>query len=103
MKLNILGVEYTLITDGTSVEFPDLTDDSDGYCNFQSKQIVISKEYDDKTSDYAKYLDAVVRHEVVHAYLYESGLHDYANDELIVDWIALQFPKMKKLFEELNI
>lgn len=41
----------------------------------------------------------IMRHEIVHAYMYESGLgdsweHNYGQDETIVDWIALQFNKM---------
>lgn len=38
MKLNILGVEYTLITDGKIDDFPDL-EGSDGYCNYQLKKL----------------------------------------------------------------
>ncbi len=101
MNINILGTEYELITDGTIEAYPDL-EGSDGYCNYQLKQIVISKEDDDGTVSYARYLEKVLRHEIIHAYLYESGLHDYTNDESIVDWMAIQFPKINKLFEELD-
>lgn len=37
-------------------------------------------------------------------FLYESGLdtETFANDEEVVDWIAIQFPKMLKAFQELD-
>lgn len=103
LEISILGTNYELIMGGTTEDYPDLADGNDGYCNYQLKQIVISKEYDDGTKSYEKYLETVVRHEIIHAYLYESGLHDYANDERIVDWVAIQFPKMKEAFSELKV
>ena len=45
----------------------------------------------------------MLRHEIVHAFLYESGLDvssEWARNEEIVDWIALQTPKLQKAFEE---
>ncbi len=43
------------------------------------------------------------RHEIVHAFLAESGLDqnsDWARNEEIVDWIALQGPKIFKAWQE---
>ncbi len=55
------------------------------------------------------YAKKVMRHEIVHAYLYESGLAEssfsvdnWATNEEMVDWIARQFPKMKRTMEALN-
>ena len=48
----------------------------------------------------------VIRHELVHAFIFESGLCEccsWADNEELVDWIARQFPKMNKVFSELNI
>ena len=38
----------------------------------------------------------VLRHEIVHAFLIESGMFQasWGGNEDIVDWIALQIPKM---------
>ena len=47
----------------------------------------------------------VLRHEIIHAFMHESGLGEnstYARDEELVDWIAFQFSKMLKAFEETN-
>lgn len=45
----------------------------------------------------------IVRHEIVHAFLKESGLDcnsDWARNEEIVDWIALQGPKIMAAWTE---
>lgn len=51
-----------------------------------------------------------VRHEVIHAFLYESGLDScsgcvdsWATNEEMVDWFALQAPKIFKVFSELEV
>jgi hypothetical protein len=51
-----------------------------------------------------------MRHEILHAFLYESGLREnsnkvyaWAENEEMVDWIAIQFPKIEKIYKELNI
>ena len=48
----------------------------------------------------------VIRHELVHAFILESGLSEcctWAENEELVDWIARQFPKMAKCFKEIGI
>lgn len=48
-----------------------------------------------------------LRHEITHAFLFESGMTgrdvyegDFASNELMVDWFAMQAPKMIRVFEE---
>lgn len=48
----------------------------------------------------------VLRHEVIHAFLGESGLRNnsyWAENEEMVDWLAIQAPKIFKTFQELGI
>ena len=49
-----------------------------------------------------EYKKAVIRHELTHAFLFESGLDtcSWAQNEEMVDWIALQFPKLLQVFKE---
>jgi hypothetical protein len=42
----------------------------------------------------------VMRHELVHAFFYESGLCEYSDNEQLVDWIATQYDKLHKAFGE---
>ena len=51
----------------------------------------------------------VLRHELIHAYLFESGLGDSSNscdawavNEEMVDWFARNIPKMLVTFKELK-
>lgn len=106
MKVNILGTEYT-IEERTAEEDTALRD-MDGYCDKTTKMIVVSKPTaDSDLGDYKWYRNKVMRHEIVHAFLFESGLHEnfehakqFGHEETMVDWIAVQFPKMLKAFEK---
>ena len=85
-----------------------------GYCDEIIKRIVIldlskDKDYKDETEDYRRKLEKeCLRHEIIHAFLSESGLSHsslnyggaWAKNEEMVDWIAIQFPKILKAFQE---
>lgn len=101
----VLGTPYQ-ITEGTSVDYPGLQD-CDGYCDTSTKTIVVSDMSESAVSPNAKgdldsYKRKVIRHELIHAFLYESGLssNSWGEDEEIVDWIAIQFPKLVGLFTD---
>lgn len=102
-KVNILGTEYS-IKGQIGKETPKL-EHADGICEFYSKEIVID-DFEPTSETVANpnlYKKKVLRHEIVQAFLYESGLDassEWARNEEIVDWIALQTPKLQKAFEE---
>ena len=103
MEIDVLGTKYT-------VEISDVVKDPalercDGYCDNTTKKCIIdvmnNKEPRAK-KNMGEYQKKVIRHELVHAFLFESGLAEpsWAGNEEIVDWIANQFPKMQTAFEE---
>ena len=102
-KVNVLGTEY-MIESRKKDGDPNLNN-CDGYCDDSVKLCVVE---DFEVSDGCKgnlnaYSNTVMRHELIHAFLSESGLSnssDWAVNEEIVDWIALQFPKLLKAFEQ---
>lgn len=102
MKINILGTEYT-ITQSNKVDDLNL-ENCDGYCDYSVKKIVIDtfQEAPNSVQNLEEYRKQVIRHELVHAFLNESGLNgeSWGRNEEIVDWIAYQFPKLLKAFEE---
>lgn len=108
MKVNILGTEYTI--EEHTVEEDSYLENCDGYCDKSTKEIVVSKQKpDNDLSDYEWYRKKVMRHEIIHAFLYESGLDvcfkhadRYGHEETMVDWIAMQFPKILKVYEEVG-
>jgi hypothetical protein len=105
MIVNVLGTEYTIKKSDKVID-PTL-ENCDGYCDTSTKTIVIDtfKNYEgqlDALGNFDEYEKKVIRHELVHAFLYESGLsaNSWAKDEEIVDWIAHQFPKLQNTFEQ---
>lgn len=95
MKVNILGQEYEIFNVKNARANPKL-DDASGYVELWSKKIFLDNfKDDDQTVEKPElYKKKVLRHEIVHAFLHESGCAEFAMDEKLVDWIAIQAPKM---------
>ena len=104
-ELSILGTIYNVEID-VDVCNDEKLEETDGYCDYSTKKIVVAAICDkDKMSidNLEYYKRKLLRHEITHAFLHESGLEEsYSSDEILVDWIALQFPKMAKVFEEVG-
>lgn len=107
MQVNVLGAKYNIVqkdkkTDNTLENLENV----DGYCDYTIKKCVIDTFLPAPGSlvDLEAYKKQVIRHELVHAFLFESGLgsSSWASNEEIVDWIAFQFPKMLEAFKEAN-
>ena len=105
--VDILGQEYIVIT-ANEEEKPKLKN-CDGYMDQSIKEIVVGEFEESPTgiSDLESYTRKVLRHEIIHAFLYESGLWNnsgnvvgWGQSEEITDWIAIQFPKIYKAFEK---
>lgn len=95
MIVNILGTEYVVTRNTSAIEGMG----ADGICQPFDKKIIYRdlKDFlDREDSVTAKKIrrEEVIRHEVVHAFFAESGLSSYGSDEVLVDWIAKQFPKI---------
>lgn len=103
MTVNVLGTEYA-ITIGRN----GLREDADGICDDSVKKIHVDDFADcrgkpDSKENLDVQLKKNLRHEIVHAFLCESGLaenSDWAQNEEIVDWIAIQGPKLIKAWTE---
>lgn len=92
-QIKILGTDYELRF--TNRREDQVLKEADGECRWYDKVIVVDEELENEES-----LKHVIRHEIVHAFLRESGLKSYASDELIVDWIAWHIDKIKKVINE---
>lgn len=107
MKVNILGTEYTIKE--CTAEENSLLESIDGYCDKTIKEICVTvKPPTCDLGDWEVYRKKVIRHEIIHAYLFESGLHEnfehkqWGHDETMIDWVACQFPKMLETFKEVG-
>ena len=108
MEIDVLGTKYKI--DYRKREDDKNLEQCDGYMDSSVKTIVVEdKEWEpmDKL-DLNEYRKKVVRHEIIHAFLYESGLDGssmttdgpWAKNEEMIDWFAIQSPKIIKAFEE---
>lgn len=101
-KVSVLGTGYRIIEDNCNND--PLLLNSFGYTDYTSKKIVITDFQNEEIEieDVAKYRKQVIRHELIHAFLCESGLHENCewHNEEMVDWLAMQAPKLQKIFKE---
>lgn len=112
-KVNILGSEWS-VKFGNEEEYPNLAE-MDGYSDFSIREIVVddmeaSQGQIGAKADLESYQKQVVRHEIIHAFLLESGLDSNSNsadswavNEEMVDWFAIQSPKIFKVFNEYDL
>lgn len=110
IEVNILGVKYKIIYEPRDAN--PKYEQCDGYCDSSVKEIHLCDMKADEIDVMAianmdAYRKRVLRHEIVHAFLEESGLgsnshgsNNWADNDEMVDWIAIQFPKMLKAFQE---
>lgn len=102
-SVTVLGQPYEIVYRPDSEQDPKL-DEANGYCEPHSKKLIVSDFTPDaKTVENPDDFKAkVLRHEIVHAFLHESGLrsNSWGDNEEIVDWIALQGPKLLRAWQE---
>lgn len=101
MKINVLGTEYTV--EERNVETDEKLAEADGYSDHTSKECIVDemKKSNEMTlKNIELYKKSVTRHEIIHAFLHESGLDvcSWAHNEEMVDWLAIQFPKLYEAF-----
>lgn len=112
---NVMGEVWSVYF--RNEEDDEALNDNEGYCDDCGKFIVIRKIAEKKNpldlgeAEQRVNQKRTIRHELVHAFLSESGLsasslaleEGWATNEEMVDWIARQSPKMFALFSELEI
>lgn len=106
--VNVLGTDYKIF-------FRSINDDAtfevcDGYTDWTTKEIAVRVENAKETgslNDMNVFIKKVLRHEIVHAFLFESGLAEcsgetpaWAKNEAVVDWFAHQGEKIYKAWKE---
>lgn len=106
--VNVLGTEYRIYLDVPSDEDEAMKTYA-GYCDNTAHIIAVAARDEETDIDnWADYQRRVIRHELVHAFLFESGLgadaiwhvEGQTHPEQTVDWLARQFPKMARAFEQ---
>lgn len=105
MVVNVLGTDYTIEYKNTNEDV--LMFECDGYCDKTSKRIIVAeKDKNCNLDDFKSYQKKVLRHEIVHAFMYESGLAEnwehknIGQEETVIDWFAIQGLKIYKAWEQ---
>lgn len=113
MKIDVLGTKYNIkrVNNGQD-EYMDKMHFG-GYCNEATKEIYILNlktvpDWENESDDaIQKQEKETLRHELIHAFLNESGLQwnsfapdrAWAKNEEMVDWFAIQMPKLIAAFK----
>ncbi len=114
MKINVLGTEYTVMCKKYDEDELFERRHIDGYHDGLTKQIVYCdmSTYKSWEHEPLETIEAAqketLRHEIIHAFFHESGLADsslnldgaWTKNEEMVDWFALQDPKIYKAWQE---
>lgn len=98
-KVEVLGSEYEVIIR------PDSTDERlCGSCDWIDRKIYLSEHlFIDKGEGYLeqeKFASHIFRHELTHAFLYESGNTKLENDEESVEWVTRMTERMNDTYKE---
>lgn len=105
MTVNILGTKYSIHLKSPAED--EMLQKCDGYCDKTTHQIVVTTQNGD-LGNFSDYQKKSIRHEIVHAFMFESGLAEnwehktIGQEETVVDWIAIQAPKMIEAFQKAN-
>jgi hypothetical protein len=105
MTVNVLGTEYT--TERRTSAQDEYLLECDGYCDKTSKWLVVAEKDGKCNLDcFEEYQKKVLRHEIVHAFMYESGLAEnwehknIGQEETVVDWFAIQGLKIYNAWKQ---
>ena len=104
-SVNVLGTEYKVLYKESKED--SILDDKYAYCNFLKKEIVIRTNLDELTEEEMQIRNKrTLRHELLHAYLYESGLDlesEWARNEEMIDYFSIQFEKIYKTYGQVGV
>lgn len=96
--INVLGTEYEIIKQNDN---PKL-EGANAICEWLSKKIIYTDDYRDSNDcldNIEEYMHKVLRHEAFHALFAEMGIEKWLLDEELVDMLAMQYPKIRKIMD----
>lgn len=95
--VNILGTQYQIITDVDGTLLPQ---GWVGSCDVVTKTITLKFFAEGELG--FEHCEKYLRHELIHAFFYESGLDEYYQNEMLTDWLAMQFPKLADVMRNMQ-
>lgn len=114
-SVNILGTKYSIKIKKYDEDDYFKKNNVCGFCSMAEKEIVICDIStcpgweDSSVVEQDEQIKSTLRHEIIHAFLCESGLYtcslgcdSWAGNEEMIDWFALQGPKIYKAWESVG-
>ena len=112
-KVKILGEDWKVIITNDKIKYSGLQEVS-GYCDHTSKICVIDNKLENdyfQPQNPKEYIKRAVRHELIHAFLFEAGLAydslscrgSWAMNEEMIDWFARQITKIENVALEIDL
>ncbi len=101
--VDILGMKWSVVSENFGNK------DYDGMTDFTTRTIKVRNDNVQEFDNFKELYKRTVRHEVLHAFMIESGLDsnfnhpEYGHDETFVDWVAIQFPKIMVAYSKLGV
>lgn len=101
--VDILGTKWMVVSENFGNK------DFDGLTDFTTRTIKVRNDNVQEFDNFKELYKRTVRHEVLHAFMIESGLDsnfnhpEYGHDETFVDWVAIQFPKILVAYSKLGV
>ena len=103
--INILGTRYIIIEDKSIAK-----ENADGLTRVFNHQIIVrpykkmlGTEYNFSDEERKACYRETMRHEIIHAFLKESGNEEYFSDEHLVQTLAVLYPKINAVLSEMGI
>lgn len=109
IDVSVMGVAWTLVSRKKTED--DRLEEVSGYTDPSKRLIVLLDAQPDRWSlgDMHQDLQATIRHELIHAFLYECGLwtdslecDHWAMNEEMVDWFAMKLPAIAQACRAVN-
>lgn len=110
-EFSVLGSTWTLIFESTVNKERYVA--HNGWADTSVKECHVGIRPKSRTlmNDPDEFYRNIARHEVIHAYLFESGLvpsavsnsKKWSVNETMIEWMAKQMPKIMKTFKELEL
>jgi len=102
--INVLGQDYELLYVEDNNEKLAKAN-ANGQTEAYSKKILVRqiKETGNTCEKLEDFTNKIVRHEMIHAFLFEAGQVEYFDDEKLVDTLAYLIPKMAKCMKEADV
>lgn len=104
-EVTILGTKYKILycKDVDSDSEFSADPNTSAYIDYYEKNIVVNEKID----SFECFLRTTLLHELIHGFLFESGLNsestdDWAENEEMVDWLALQLAKIEKVVDTIR-